>query len=191
MLEASPNHEVEPLRHGGPDRKTGGFVRDAKLDPGAVLGLREREAALLLDQPRLRDPPDLLRAAPSIQTQRALQRHRERDHLDAVAGSEPARLRADRLPFTDALQDLCDVVVIGKEVEDPLGRRLDGDLGGELKPGHATSKILAWSGGVPGRWRSKTRSAAHPRSPATSCAIATGRRCMTSRSGSCGARATR
>src|SRR5690242_17067972 len=92
LLEATPDGAVDALRDGGSDQRTGRLVGDPKLDPDSARDLGEREAALLLDQARLRDPADLFRAPPVVEPEHVAEGKPEGDHLDAVAGPHAFRL---------------------------------------------------------------------------------------------------
>src|SRR5712691_10141625 len=138
-------------------------VRDAQLHAHPIRHLGERESALLLDEPGLRLPADLVRAAPAVQPQHAAQWKAHGDELDVVAGADPGRAGADWLPPRHALEHPRDVSMVGEVVEGTLRRRVDDHRRRELEAGHST-KISACAGPMDGfgsrtRWRARTPSA--------------------------------
>src|SRR2546422_2177117 len=87
LLEPLPDHPIEPAGERGPDHRSRRYVCDTKLDPNALRRLGEREAALLLDEPRLRIPSNLLRPAPADPANHAPALNAQRHHLDVKSAA--------------------------------------------------------------------------------------------------------
>src|SRR5581483_6478744 len=130
-VQAAADQTVEALLNRHAENRGGWHVLDPQLDAHAFRDGRGREATLLLDEARLRDPADRVRAPPSVEPQHRSDGKAERRHLHLVARTDSLRPRPDGLPAVHALQHVGDVVIVGEVVESPLGAGGDLDWRGE------------------------------------------------------------
>src|SRR5207245_1449348 len=113
LLELLPDDPVNALGDGEPDHRGRRLIHDPEPDVHALGDLRERETPFLLDQTRFRDPTDLMRLPPAVESQDAAEGEAHRRELDFVTGADSGRTRANWLPVRHALENLRHMVVVG------------------------------------------------------------------------------